>query len=132
MKIFFQLLLMVLPITLVLGRIHGGATTLLQNANQTDMQNGHFEAQSTIFGMNDEGEQQAYFDLGVLGHGGSGCPGGSVGVSESISGGNEATITLIFDKYVAETSRNRRRSRLSCNIALPVRVHPGIQIGVFQ
>lgn len=61
--------------------------------------------------------------------GGNGCPEGSVQV---VSSPDEKTISVLFSEYIATTDPYNLRVRKSCNLALPVRVPPGISLGIFQ
>ncbi len=61
--------------------------------------------------------------------GGNGCPEGSVQI---VSSPDEKTISVLFSEYIATTDLYNLRVRKSCNLALPVRVPPGICLGIFQ
>lgn len=64
---------------------------------------------------------------------GSGCPDGSVQVIVPDFGGEDlTTLTVLFSEYSAQTSDALLRERVSCNMALPIHVAPGLSVGIFK
>ncbi|KAI9765011.1 MAG: hypothetical protein M1839_005682 [Geoglossum umbratile] len=65
-----------------------------------------------------------------IGYGGSGCPQGSA--SASISG-DQTTMTMIFDKYIASIGPNVdiTESRKNCQLNIDVRYPAGFQYSIF-
>ena len=67
--------------------------------------------------------------LGVPAYGGNGCPQGSASAAISPDG---KSLSILFDKYIAEAVGDVRVDRKSCNIAIPVHVPQGYSIALFQ
>ncbi len=69
--------------------------------------------------------------LGIPGYGGSGCPGGSVGVTLSP---DAKSLSLLFDSYQVEAGGSTGRSfdRKGCNVAIPVHVPQGYSISILK
>jgi Domain of unknown function (DUF4360) len=64
---------------------------------------------------------------------GSGCPAGTVEVIvPDFSGEPLTTMTVLFSDYTAQTSDALLRDRVSCNMALPIHVAPGLSVGIFK
>lgn len=63
---------------------------------------------------------------------GSGCPESSVHVVSSVEVGGALTLSAQFGEYNVSTSNETLRVRETCNVALPIRVPPGVSLGVFQ
>ncbi len=69
--------------------------------------------------------------LGNPEYGGTGCPAGSAAVAISP---DAQSLSILFDKFVAEAGGTTRRTmdRKTCNIAVPVLVPQGYSVSVFQ
>jgi hypothetical protein len=63
--------------------------------------------------------------LGKIGYGGSGCPGGSASVSLS---GN--SLSLRFTQFRATAGGKDTFGRVSCNLAIPLRVPAGLSVSI--
>ena len=76
------------------------------------------------------------FTLGNATFGGTGCPAGTVRTvasPEDIPGEEGVSaVSILFDQYFAETDAKRSRDYKSCVLAIPMKVKPGIQVGIFQ
>jgi hypothetical protein len=67
--------------------------------------------------------------LGIPGYGGTGCPGGSASVTLSP---DSKTLSIIFDRYIAEAgaSSGRTLDRKTCNISIPVHIPQGFSVSL--
>jgi len=61
-------------------------------------------------------------------YGGSGCPNGTASVNVSPDG---QELSILFDEFAA-FGKNRRESRKSCNLTIPIKVPQGFQISLFD
>jgi len=69
--------------------------------------------------------------LGEPSYGGTGCPGGSVGVSLSP---DATSLSLLFDTYIVEAGGTTGRAfdRKACNVSIPVNVPQGYSVSILQ
>jgi hypothetical protein len=69
--------------------------------------------------------------LGYPGHGGSGCPQGTVSATLSPDG---TALSVLFDQFIVEAGgpTGRRVDYKSCNLAIPVNIPQGYSVSIFQ
>jgi hypothetical protein len=65
--------------------------------------------------------------LGQPSYGGTGCPGGSVGVAVAP---DQKSISMLFDQYVVQAGDGLAFDRKVCNIAIPIHVPQGYSVSV--
>jgi Domain of unknown function (DUF4360) len=65
--------------------------------------------------------------LGTPSYGGTGCPGGSVGVAVAP---DQKSISMLFDSYVVMAGGGQAFDRKVCNIAIPIHVPQGFSVSV--
>ncbi|MES2855931.1 MAG: DUF4360 domain-containing protein [Bdellovibrionota bacterium] len=68
--------------------------------------------------------------LGVPGHGGPGCPQGTVSITMSP---DDKAISILFDQFVVEAGLDGRpMGYSSCNLSIPVHIPQGYSVSVLQ
>ncbi len=60
-------------------------------------------------------------------YGGTGCPAGSVVAALSP---DQSTVSIYFEKYMAQTGANKRLDRKACGLAIPLHVPAGYSVAV--
>lgn len=68
-------------------------------------------------------------ELGIPGHGGTGCPAGSASVTLSP---DSKAISIIFDEFIVEAGGNSGKTvaRKNCNLAIPIKVPGGFSVSI--
>ncbi len=69
--------------------------------------------------------------LGIPGHGGPGCPQGTVSVTLSP---DETALTILFDQFVVEAGGpdGKPMGYSSCNLSVPVHIPQGYSVSILQ
>jgi len=103
-------------------------TSALADFNSLD-RNQEFRRGRGGFRGNERSERPGRFAPGRLQHGGNGCPDGTMRV---VWAPDNLSFTVIFDKFVADTTTAgpRGRDRMTCEAVLPVQLPEGQQMEI--